>query len=139
MKTKRNIILLSILALAASWTIPTAFNGKKAVAGISAKEKTSPMFSYIRTHRQGRDGVNCSWACGAGSGANQFVLQRTYEYPDEYATWENIHQCNANARNTFSYQDDYVFPGVINYRVIAMNGGTPLFCSEISSIQIRQR
>lgn len=139
MKPKQLILPVCILGLC-SWISPAALqlNSNKKAA-ISVKETAVPMFSYFRTHRQGRDGVSCTWGVGSGSGANQFIVQRTYEYPDEYTIWENIYQCNGNARGTFSFCDENVYPGVISYRVVAVNGGTPLFVSEISAVQIRQR
>ena len=95
-------------------------------------------FSYLRTHRQGREAVAATWAASSTPGVTHFILQRTYEFPDEFTVWDNIYEANALSQPAFKYTDRNVFPGTISYRVVAMNGTSPVFISEISEVRIRQ-
>ena len=139
MKSKLFFLSALILGICCSWLSPGEYPAlSDSKTTVSFKENALPMFSYFRTHRQGRTGVTCTWGVGVGTGATAFILQKTYEYPDEYTVWENICNASANSRGTFSYTDNNCYPGVISYRVMAVNGTTPLFVSEISEVQIRQ-
>jgi hypothetical protein len=135
MKTKFLFILTFAVLLNAAWISPAAKPRSKDKAEIAKAGN----FSYFRLHRQGRSGVASTWAVNSSQGISGFVLQKTYEYPDEYATWENIYEVGCGNGNSYGYVDPEVFPGNISYRVIAMNGTVVAFSSGISAIQIRQR
>ena len=139
MKIKLLFVSTLIILLQVSWIKPPAAAvGKKMVTGTGI-QRPPGNFSFFRTHRQGRDGIAASWAVNSAQGITGFILQRTYEYPDEYATWENIYEVNASGSNSYGFLDVMVCPGEINYRVVAVNGTNTAFVSAISSVLIRQR
>lgn len=140
MKTKLSVTALILLVVGSAWTLPeikpVSTNGQSIV-----QSSPIPVFAYFRTHRQGRNGAAATWAMVNNSGISSFVVQRTYEDPtDPYSPWDDLCNmpCNGGGVRTFRYIDEELSPGFISYRVVALNGGTPLVVSEISTIQILQ-
>jgi hypothetical protein len=138
MKTKFLIIATVTILLNVAWIKPGEVAATKLLHHKTVVNKAGN-FSFFRTHRQGRNGIAATWAVNSSQGLTGFVLQRTYEYPDEYANWENVYDVNCSGGNSYGYVDGDVFPGEISYRVLAMNGTSVAFVSAISAVQIRQR
>lgn len=138
MKTKFVFVSTLIILLNAAWIVPLKDPPKK-VSQVKAATKPAGHFSFFRTHRQGREGVAATWGVPSTQGVSGFVLQKTYEFPDEYATWENIYETGCNGARSYGFVDVNVFPGEVSYRVVAMNGTAVSFVSTISAVQIRQR
>jgi len=92
-------------------------------------------FDFVRSHRQGK-GATITWAYSAGD-ASCFALQRTYEDPtDPYAVWEPVCTMACNNSRSYKHTDENVFPGNINYRVIAqMNDGNTTM-SDVTTVRI---
>jgi len=92
-------------------------------------------FDFVRSHRQGK-GATITWAYST-PGATNFALQRTYEDPaDPYAVWEPVCSMANNSSRSYKHTDENVYPGYINYRVIAlMNDGTTTM-SEVTTIRV---
>jgi hypothetical protein len=92
-------------------------------------------FDFVRSHRQGK-GATISWAYSSGDVTN-FAVQRTYEDPtDPYAVWEPVCSMACNSSRSYKHTDENVYPGYINYRVVAlMNDGTTTM-SDITTVRI---
>jgi hypothetical protein len=76
-----------------------------------------------------------TWGLTDNQGVTDFVLQRTYEDPnDPYSVWEDICSMPCGAGRSYSHQDLNISPGYISYRVIAyfVLGGSlmSLTCTE---------
>jgi hypothetical protein len=129
MKTKISIVAIVLMALIAISATPV-----KPVPKTSLK-KTTDTFSFVRTHRQGKGAV-ISWAFSS-SNASGFTVERTNEDPtDPYAVWVDVSDTPCNSSRSYKSQDPNPFPGLINYRVIAiMNDGSTV-TSDISTIKI---
>lgn len=138
MKTKFVFVSTLIILLNAAWIVPLKAPPKM-VSQVKAAMKPSGHFSFFRTHRQGRVGVAATWGAPSSTGVSGYVLQKTYEFPDEYATWENIYEVPCNGARSYGFVDVNVYPGEVSYRVLAMNGTVTAFVSAISAVQIRQR
>ena|ERR1044072_7809720 len=92
-------------------------------------------FSLIRTHRQGK-GASISWSF-LSSNVSGFIVQRTNEDPyDPYSVWVDVSTVGCDMSRSYRCHDANPFPGLINYRVIAImnNGGT--ITSDISTVRI---
>jgi len=119
MKTQLSLVTIVALFVAASWISPV--DTQKSISGISLKKQNSfaPDFSFFRTHRQGR-GVTATWGLSSNGSVTGFVVQRTYEDPnDQYASWDNICAMPCGPGKSFKHEDESVSPGFISYRVIA--------------------
>lgn len=135
MKTKFFLIPAVILVVTTSWISPqeTPINSKDVVANLSND------FAFFRTHRQGK-GVTATWGMAAATNIVGFTIQRTYEDPsDPYAYWEDLSMVACDARRSFSYNDNVVYPGIVNYRIVAMKSDGNTVVSEISSVRIVSR
>jgi hypothetical protein len=132
MKTKMSVVAIIIMAFIAISATPIAKNSKPQ-AGL---KKASDGFSFVRTHRQGKGGVEVCWAFNS-SNASGFAVQRTNEDPsDPYAVWFDVSSLSCNSSRSYKCNDANPFPGLINYRVIAiMNDGSTI-TSEISTVKI---
>ncbi|MER3463815.1 MAG: hypothetical protein C4329_04735 [Chitinophagaceae bacterium] len=110
MKTLSVIPVLVILILTTAAVPNTSVN--------SSVSKYTDDFSFIRGHRQGK-GATISWGFNSAN-ATAFTLQRTYEDPsDPYSVWEAVSNFPCNGSRQYRYTDSSVFPGFVNYRVIA--------------------
>jgi hypothetical protein len=136
MKTKLSYLAFGIILLHSSWIAPAA--SEKLFSGLLVKKEklANPEFNFFRTHRQGR-GITATWGLTMNHGVSGFVVQRTYEDPnDPYSNWENVGAIPCGSERSYRYQDLNVSPGFISYRVIAylQQGGSMM--SETSTIRI---
>jgi len=132
MKTK-----ICLFVFVATILTATAAPVKKVSTPLSTSEKAvTGDVSFLRTHRQG-NGASISWGLTTSDGVTSFVLQRTYEDPnDPYANWEDIANIPASSSRSYKFDDEYVFPGFISYRlVVAMSNGSRT-TSYISTVHI---
>ena len=108
-----SIVAVLVFATAATPVPPTKIIGK-----------FSNDFSFVRGHRQGK-GATITWGF-TSSNANGFTVQRTYEDPnDPYSVWENVCDVGCNGSKSYKHNDQTVFPGFVNYRIVAaMNDGS---------------
>ena len=92
-------------------------------------------FSSLRSHRQGKRAV-VSWSF-ISSNVSGFIVQRTNEDPlDPYSVWVNVGNVACDMSRSYKCCDEDPFPGLINYRVIAvMNNGTTI-TSDITTVRI---
>lgn len=136
---KTQVILLSTaLFFAQPFQFNTAVK-EQSTDQSSIAASTNAGFSYLRTHRQGK-GISATWAMTSTEGVTDFNIQKTYEDPnDPYAFWEDMDIVPCDFSRSFKYNDNNVFPGTVNYRVVAhLNNGAAVV-SEISVVKIMKR
>ncbi len=137
MKTKIFSLPVIILFVCASWISPPQSSPDKELLSFTTKQNTA--FAFFRTHRQGK-GIKATWGMTLINGIGGFMVQRTYEDPaDPYANWEDLDLIPINARRSFTYLDNLVFPGIINYRIVAVMTDGSSVVSDISSVRIVSR
>jgi hypothetical protein len=92
-------------------------------------------FVFLRTHRQGK-GVAATWAVNTGNVAS-FTVKRTYEDPaDPYAFWEDVSTVPGGSGRSFKYTDESVFPGYVNYKIVALMDDGSSIVSEVATVRI---
>jgi hypothetical protein len=130
---KTQIVLLS----AVIFFINPSFPGKSLESGSMTITKTlDPGFAFFRTHRQGK-GITATWGLTSTIGVAGFVVQRTYNDPsDPYADWQEVSSMSCSPLRSFKCTDLNVFPGYINYRVVAMMDDGNTIVSEVSTVRI---
>jgi hypothetical protein len=130
MKTKISIaVAIIIMAFVAIAATPI-----KSDAPTSSK-KVTDTFSVLRTHRQGKGAV-VTFAFSS-TNASEFTVQRTNEDPtDPYSVWICVGNCAFNSSRSYKVTDANPFPGLINYRVIAMMNDGSTVTSDVSTIKI---
>jgi hypothetical protein len=102
---------------------------------VKSSNKPVDGFSFVRTHRQGKGAV-VTWAFSS-SNATGFSVQRTNEDPnDPYAVWIDVSSMGANSSRSYKCCDENPFPGLINYRVIALMNDGNTITSAISTVKI---
>lgn len=122
------IITMVFFSIAAT-PIPENINRVKNV------NKLVDGFSFIRSHRQGKGAV-VTWAFGS-TNATGFAVQRTNEDPnDPYAVWFDVSSVSCNSSRSYKCCDENPFPGLINYRVIALMNDGNTVTSSISTVKI---
>jgi hypothetical protein len=119
------LVFFSVAATPASEESTVTTNHSKSFDG----------FSFIRTHRQGKKAV-VSWSF-LSSNVSGFIVQRTNEDPmDPYSVWIDVASVGCDQSRSYKCCDENPFPGLINYRVIAvMNNGNTM-TSDISTVRI---
>lgn len=134
MKTQLTVVALVAMIISVSWT---RIDDNSLPKKQTVKAKTAnPNFAFFRTHRQGK-GVTSSWGLDQNAGVNGFVLQRTYEDPnDPYSEWSNICGMNCDNNRSFKHEDENVSPGMISYRVIGYMNNGDTFTSPISTERV---
>ena len=130
MKTKISIvvaiIIMAFVAIAATPIKSDAPTGSK---------KVTDTFSFLRTHRQGKGAVVTFGF--SSTDASSFTVQRTNDDPTDPATlWFDIGTCVCNSSRSYKVSDSNPFPGLINYRVIALMNDGSTVCSDISTVKI---
>jgi len=97
--------------------------------------KSADGFSFIRTHRQGKGAV-VTWSFSS-TNASGFSVQRTNEDPnDPYSFWIDVSDVACNSSRSYKANDANPYPGLINYRIIAvMNDGSTI-TSDVSTVKI---
>jgi hypothetical protein len=130
MKTKISIaVAIIIMAFVAIAATPI-----KSEAPTSAK-KVTDTFSFLRTHRQGKGAVVTFGFSSAN--ASGFTVERTNEDPtDPYSVWICVGNCPNNSSRSYKVNDTNPFPGLINYRVIALMNDGSTVTSDVSTIKI---
>ena len=134
MKTKLSFLAVIIILLLAAWTIPATPEKRVAVLSVKKEKLFPPEFAFFRTHRQAQ-GIMASWGLTENQGVTGFIVQRTYEDPnDPYCEWQNICSTPCGTERSFKHHDLAISPGFISYWVIAyfQNGGSlmSLTCTE---------
>lgn len=130
MKTKISIVV-AIITMA---FVAIAATPIKSDAPTSSK-KVTDTFSFLRTHRQGKGAVVTFGF--SSTNASGFTVQRTNEDPtDPYSVWIEVGTCPFNSSRSYKVCDANPFPGLINYRVIAvMNDGNTV-TSDVSTVKL---
>ena len=139
MKTTFFLLPAALLVVCSSWISPSVSKEAPEKAAQEQVTNQTTAFAFFRTHRQGK-GITATWAMTSASGVTGFAIQRTYEDPnDPYAFWEDLGSLACTSNRSFSYSDDLVFPGIINYRVVAVMADGTSVASEVSSVRIVSR
>jgi hypothetical protein len=101
----------------------------------TSSNKLADGFNFIRTHRQGKGAV-VTWAFSS-TNASGFAVQRTNEDPnDPYSVWVDVSSVGCNGSRSYKCCDENPFPGLINYRVIALMNDGNTITSSISTVKI---
>jgi len=92
-------------------------------------------FGVIHIHRQA-DGVTLSWTVSDNTIVDGFYIQRSYDGTNFVIVGTLQNQAN---NSWFRYTDAEVFPGLIDYRIVAvLNDGTEVV-SSVQSIRILKK
>lgn len=137
MKAKLSVFAIAvILIISTAWISPVSTTTSNEPVKVSPK--LNPSFSFVRAHRQGK-GVTATWGITSTDGVIGFTIQKTYEDPtDPYAFWEDLCSLACNPSRSFKHTDNSVFPGYINYRIVArMDNGSDVM-SETVTVRIVQ-
>ena len=118
MKTNK-LLLVALIAISIT---STAFSNSTIITGTPGVSSSfEGNFGRLHGHRQ-QQGTALSWTMINNESIVGFVIERSYDgiYFDE------IGELASNSNNRYRYQDSFVFPGFIHYRVIAIyaNGAT---------------
>lgn len=113
--------LLVFVALALSFHVSGYQTAPKSELSISQKSNINPGFSFLRGHKQGKNGYALQWSMTTSTGIDHYEIQSTYEDPyDEYSNWTTEGTAMNNRSNIVKFTHQSVMPGFINYRVIAV-------------------
>ena len=136
---KAQIVFLSIAVLAINAPKqfhPASANGRVDLIPVTIAKKQEYSFAFFRTHHQGK-GVTAEWGLTSNVGVTGFIVERTYEDPtDPYSVWEDIAALPSDQVRSFKYTDTSVFPGYINYRVVAFTIDGSSIVSDVSGVRI---
>jgi hypothetical protein len=102
-------------------------------------KKAFGIFSFLRTHRQTKEGVTTVWGINTGNAINGFTIFKTYDDPtDPYANWNPVGYVPFTGLQNYKFTDYQVFPGFISYRVVASLANGTTESSVISTEHILQ-
>src|SRR5258706_6122393 len=105
MKTKLSFLAAIIILLLSAWTIPAISEKSVPVLSVKKEKLFPPEFAFFRTHRQGQ-GIMATWGLTDNQSVNGFVVQRTYEDPnDPYSVWEDICAMPCGNGRSFNHHD----------------------------------
>ncbi len=136
MKTKFFVIVILIMTSVVVTASPFSNDFAKSKSIITIRQTPVPAFAFFRTHRQGA-GITATWGLTSEQGVTGFLIQRTYEDPnDPYAFWEDIFALPCTSNRSYKHTDQNVSPGYISYRVIAFFQFGGSMMSEISTEHI---
>ncbi|WP_276503150.1 hypothetical protein [Terrimonas pollutisoli] len=136
MKAQFSIIGFTAILFTAAWTAPVPTEGSTKATVVTAEKPTANGISNVRSHRQGK-GVTTSWSVDASEGVVTFLLQKTYEDPnDEYAVWEDVTSTPCNGSRSYKATDNGVYPGNITYRVVGLKGDGTSITSAYTGVRI---
>lgn len=136
---KAQIVFLSIAVLAIN--SPKQFHPASVTESsdkmpVTVVKKQNTAFAFFRTHHQGK-GVTAEWGLTSNAGVTCFIVERTYEDPaDPYSVWEDIAVVPVDQTRSFKYTDSSVFPGYINYRIVAFTIDGSAIVSDVSGVRI---
>jgi hypothetical protein len=138
MKSKKLLIAFAVIVVSLSAAAAVNEINLKVNAHVK-NPATAPDLSFLRTHRQGK-GAEIIWGVTSTDGVAGFVVQRTYEDPNDiYASWENISSMSCNPSKSFKCSDDAVYPGFISYRVLIVQTNGARIASPVSTVHIMAR
>ncbi len=103
---------------------------------LAAPKKLTGSFDYFRAHRQG-SGITLTWG---SSSAN--VVMFTIERSEDGEFFNPIGGLSPNGigtRGTHKFKDDSVFPGVISYRIAALNADGSIEYSPVETVRLVKR
>jgi hypothetical protein len=105
---------------------------KPAVAG-------SCNFTTLRGHRKG-NGTSITWSAD-GVGISKFNVYRSYDFDpsDPYAVWESVTSMAANNSRSYKVDDNSVFPGTINYKIVAVMNDGSTATSDFIAVRIMKK
>ncbi|MES2881564.1 MAG: hypothetical protein V4676_05400 [Bacteroidota bacterium] len=126
MKTIISVLTLTALVLTSSFTATSQQEVNKQLANGS--------FSYFRAHRQGKAGIGLTWAI-TNQQASYFVVERSYDGD----FFESACTINCTGVSVYKFHDTDVFPGVIHYRIVAVDKDGTTETSAVETIRIVQR
>ena len=135
MKTQISAFAISAFIIsAAAFSDPVILTDTKRTAEVEQVQSTG--FAFFRTHRQGR-GIVATWGVSSSNGVVRFAVEKTYEDPsDPYAYWEETGSCTCDGSRSYKIADQNVFPGFINYRVVAHMADGSTVASAVSTVHI---
>jgi hypothetical protein len=91
-------------------------------------------FEYFRVHRQGKEGISLTWASQSFN-TIEFRIERSYD--GEF--FEQVHYMMNSGEGSYKYNDASVFPGIIYYRIIAVQADGSLEASTVESVRVVRR
>lgn len=135
MKTKFTSFAISALIIsAAAFSDPVILTETKRAVKVEQAQSTD--FAFFRTHRQGK-GITAVWGLTSSAGVVGFSVQKTYEDPsDPFAYWEEAASASCSGSRSYKFCDKNVFPGFINYRVVALMDDGSTVESAIATVHI---
>lgn len=138
MKTQLSLLAIGTFFLHSTGITPAQVSEIKLTPEVKETGVAAiPAFNSFRTHRQGRFGVTSTWEVSSENGVANYTLLRTYEDPtDPYATWETVTITPARNARSYKFTEANVFPGYINYCVVATMTGGGEVISPVSTIRI---
>ena len=136
MKAQLSLLAAAVIIINTAWITPVKpENAANAPVKVS-EAKLNPTFSFVRAHRQGK-GIVATWAISSNEGVLGFSVQKTYEDPtDPYAFWEDLCSVPCNPVRSYKNNDTNVFPGYVNYRVVALMSNGSSVVSETVTVRI---
>lgn len=118
---KNTLLLAGLLALSASPAIEQPAMAASPQPAMDVPQPRIPSFQFLRGHKQGRGRYGLQWNMTTNAGVQHFVVQATYEDPtDPYSNWYILGTVENSRNNIFRFTHSNMFPGIINYRVIAV-------------------
>lgn len=128
------ILVIGLFTVSVSFVSPKAETSSKKS---EIKKQLNAEFSFFRTHRQGKNGATSTWGMTSENGTISYSLMKTYEDPsDPYAYWEEVCSMPCNSSRSYKWTDENVFPGYINYCVVAHMSDGSTVTSWINTIRI---
>ena len=127
------VLVFSVFSLSGfSFTTLSVFETRNP-ATVKTSSSVQQMFTYLRTHRQGK-GVSVNWGIATASGVAYFQVERSYD--GEF--FDPVCQTSCNSSTRYTYNDENIFPGYIYYRIkCTMNDGTACY-STVDVVRIVQ-
>jgi hypothetical protein len=98
---------------------------------VSQKPPAGEVFGSINGHRQ-QNGVLLSWTIITTEAINGFAIERSYDGVDFFP----IGELSTVSLGWNRYKDEFVFPGLIHYRVKAIMGDGSIVTSPVEMVRI---
>jgi len=129
----KSILILAITSLSLSGlSFTTAPHLKSSQVNVTTQ--TTPvqeMFTYFRTHRQG-SGVSVNWGISTSSEVAGFRVERSYD--NDF--FETVNDMPCGSALKFTWNDEFVFPGYIYYRIVCIMKDGTTHMSDVNSVRI---
>ena len=121
------VLFISSMVFFSIAAAPSPASTKKAFDG----------FTSLSIHRHGKDGAEVSWSFSS-SNVSTFTVQRTNDDPtDPYSVWVTVSCVSCDGSRSYKCHDGNPFPGLVNYRVIAVMNDQSTVTSQVSTLHIR--